>query len=46
VLVASRKRATEKNVSARKNQPWVTFGSQAAGSAAESSPPITSIASE
>src|ERR1700756_416773 len=43
---ASRYLATEKKVSARKNQPLVIFGSQLARSASESSPPITSRASE
>ena len=42
----SRYRATEKKLSARKNQPLVTFGSQLARSAVESCPPIASIASE
>src|SRR4030088_623032 len=43
---ASRYLATEKKVSARKNQPLVILGSQLARSASESSPPITSAAWE
>ena len=43
---SSRYRATEKKLSARKNQPLVIFGSQLARSASESSPPIASIALE
>ena len=46
VLVLSWYLATEKKLSARKNQPLVMRGSQPARSALESSPPIFSIASE
>ena len=38
--------ATEKKLSARKNQPLVTFGSQLARNALDSLPPIASIALE
>ena len=40
---SSRYLATEKKLSARKNQPLVTFGSQLARNALESWPPIASI---
>jgi len=42
----SRYRATEKKLSARKNQPLVIFGSQLARNAFDNPPPITSMASE
>ncbi len=43
---SSRYLATEKKLSARKNQPLVIFGSQAARSADDSVPPIVSQRSE
>jgi hypothetical protein len=44
--VSSRYLATEKKLSARKNQPLVTFGRQLARNGLESWPPIASTASE
>jgi hypothetical protein len=46
MAASSRYLATEKKLSARKNQPLVIFGSHPARSALESWPPITSMALE